>query len=138
MQLSNNEFYRFTRTSFLCACPGISPQRRFALVVTNFVSLISVLRTKSLLTPLFLLSPKSLSTFRGPRRSWQSHIPFGRLFSCHIPNVPLDRQRDGRKVAFWMLRFFLICGGSYQITELLKNHPPQVVGIESTQKLSDL
>ena len=24
-----------------------------------------------------------------------------------------------------------ICGGSYQITELLKNHPPQVVGIEN-------
>ena len=28
--LQNIYICRFTRTSFLCACPGISPQRRFA------------------------------------------------------------------------------------------------------------
>lgn len=50
-------------------------------VVTNFVSLISVQCTKSSLTPLPLLSPKSLTAFWGLRLSWQSHIPFGSLFS---------------------------------------------------------
>ena len=35
------------------------------------------------LTPLFLLSPKSLTTFQGARRSWQNHIPSSRLFSCN-------------------------------------------------------
>lgn len=64
-------------------------------------------------------SPKSLLTFRGPRLS-QSHIPFGRSFSCYIPNVPLDRQRDGLKFK-----------GGYKFI-------PQVVGIENTQKLSEL
>ena len=34
------------------------------------------------LAPLFLLSPKSLSTFRGTRRSWQNHIPSSRSSSC--------------------------------------------------------
>lgn len=54
---------------------------RRALVVTNFVSLISVPSTKSSLTPLFLLFPKSLPTFREPLRSSHSHIPFGLLFN---------------------------------------------------------
>ena len=35
------------------------------------------------LTPLFLLSPKSLTTFQGPRRSWQNHISSSRSFSCN-------------------------------------------------------
>lgn len=56
-------------------------RRRRALVVTNFVSLISVPSTKSSLTPLFLLFPKSLPTFREPLRSSYSHIPFGSLFN---------------------------------------------------------
>ena len=38
---------------------------------------------KNSLTPLFLLYPKSLTTFRGPRRSWQNHIPSSRSFSCN-------------------------------------------------------
>ena len=38
------------------------------IVVTNFVSLISVQSTKSSLTPLLLLSPKSLTTYREPRK----------------------------------------------------------------------
>ena len=36
---------------------------------------------KNSLTPLFLLYPKSLTTFRGPRRSWQNHIPSSRSFN---------------------------------------------------------
>lgn len=56
-------------------------RRHRALVVTNFVSLISVPSTKSSLTPLFLLFPKSLPTFREPLRSSYSHIPFGLVFN---------------------------------------------------------
>ena len=56
-------------------------RRRRALVVTNFVSLISVPSTKNSLTPLFLLFPKSLPTFREPLRSSHSHIPFRLLFN---------------------------------------------------------
>ena len=36
---------------------------------------------KNALTPLLLLSPKSLLTFRGPRRLSQSHIPIRRSFN---------------------------------------------------------
>lgn len=61
--------------------PAPVKRRHRALVVTNFVSLISVPSTKNSLTPLFLLSPKSLPTFRGSPRSWHSHIPFGLLFN---------------------------------------------------------
>ena len=61
--------------------PAPVKRRRRALVVTNFVSLISVLSTKSSLTPLLLLFPKSLPTFREPLRSSHSHIPFGLLFN---------------------------------------------------------
>ena len=61
--------------------PAPVKRRHRALVVTTFVSLISVPSTKSSLTPLFLLFPKSLPTFREPLRSSQSHIPFGSLFN---------------------------------------------------------
>ena len=61
--------------------PAPVKRRHRALVVTNFVSLISVPSTKSSLTPLFLLFPKSLPTFREPLRSSYSHIPFGLVFN---------------------------------------------------------
>lgn len=68
----------FPRMPFL---PRSLTAASLRFVVTNFVSLIPVQCTKSSLTPLLLLSPKSLTTFRGPRLSWQSHIPFGSLFN---------------------------------------------------------
>lgn len=50
------------------------------------------------LTPLLLLSPKSLMTFRGPRRSWQNHIPFRRSFSCNRQNKkPIHRDIKNRR-----------------------------------------
>lgn len=57
--------------------------------------------TKSKLTPLLLLSPKSFITFREPRRSSHSHIPFGRSFNfqsttgviCHDHKFDLCAKR---------------------------------------------
>lgn len=77
--------------------PAPVKRRRRALVVTNFVSLISVLSTKSLLTPLFLLFPKSLPTFREPLRSSHSHIPFGLLFNFQgtvsLSLIPTEKRQ---------------------------------------------
>ena len=58
-------------------------RRRHKLHVVRFRA-----GTKSSLIPLFLLFPKSLSTFRGPRRSWRNRIPSSRSFSCGRRNFP--------------------------------------------------
>ena len=96
--------------SFFCPCPGVSPQRCFALVVTNFVSLISVQAQKlthAIVPPL----PKSLTTFRGPRRSWQNHIPSSRSFNFNQLSsnkkkpahkcVPTSRKRIDLSLLRW-------------------------------------
>ena len=64
------------------------------------------------LTPLFLLSPKSLTTFQGPRRSWQNHIPSSRSFSCnrlsgnkksrHTNAYRLPAKRIDLSLAVWL------------------------------------
>lgn len=67
------------------SCLCFFQRHGLALVITNFVSLISV-QARKLTHAVTLLSPKSLMTFRGPRRSWQNHIPFRRSFSCNRQN----------------------------------------------------
>ena len=75
LPFSLNVVFLFLPRSLTAALP--------CFVVTNFVSLISVQSTKNSLTPLLLLSPKSLTTFRGPWLSSHSHIPSSRSFSCN-------------------------------------------------------
>ena len=68
---------------------------------------------KNSLTPLFLLYPKSLTTFRGPRRSWQNHIPSSRSFNFNQLSsnkkkpahkcVPTSRKRIDLSLLRWWL-----------------------------------
>lgn len=60
-----------------CFLAAFSRSRRHKLHIVHFRA-----STKSSLIPLLLLSPKSHSTFRGPRLFSQNHIPFRRSFSC--------------------------------------------------------
>jgi hypothetical protein len=91
-QLFNNGVCRFTRTSFLYACPGVSPQRRRALVVANYAFIASV-QARKLIRLVAPPLPAKSTILRGPRLM-HSHIPFGRLFSCqgsaegfHVPSL---------------------------------------------------
>ena len=71
--------------------PALLRSRRHKLHITRFRA-----STKSSFIPLLLLSPKSLSTFRGPR-SWQSHISFGRSFNFEDVLslcLNLDKQKE--------------------------------------------
>ena len=57
--LQNIYIRRFTRTSFLCACPGVSPQRRFASSSQTMPSSLPC-KHESSSGSLLLLSPQNL------------------------------------------------------------------------------
>lgn len=71
---------RFTRMSFFMPAPE-SHRSVVLLSSSQILYRLFPCKHENLLTPLFLLSPKSLTTFRELRRSWQNHISSRRSFS---------------------------------------------------------
>ena len=90
-QLHTDFVRRFTRMCFCMPAPisaaSLRP-RRHKLHIVHFRA-----STKSSLILLLLFSPKSHSTFRGPRLFSQNHIPFRRSFSCN--RLILDNKKAG-------------------------------------------
>jgi hypothetical protein len=94
-QLFNNGVCRFTRTSFLYACPGVSPQRRRALVVANYAFIASV-QARKLIRLVAPPLPKKSVDFSGTPNNAQSYpvrtaIQLSRIADGNNPPSSLDK-----------------------------------------------